>query len=1090
MASSRLERLQLILGLTDRLSEPLQRIQRLVNRVTNNISQGFQNARDGIGAMFAAGAGFAMTVSPTIDMNNARGEVASLGVDDAVLDQLNQSGLQYSMQFGESAQGYVRAAYDIQSAIDGLQGADLPTFTTAAGTLAKATKADVGTVTSYFGSMYGIFRRQATEMGKSNWVEMVTGRTAVAVQKFKTSGPQMAAAFESLGADATSYGVSMAEQMAILGNLQSALPSGSEAGSKYRAYLAGVVNAESKLGLKFSDSEGRLLPVVDVLERIRNKYGDIDTLAEGGLLNTAFGGTEATAFLKLLSADIGKINKDIKEIADIKGANKAIEMAQKMEDPWARLSMAITAVTIAIYQKALPAIEPFIRQMVDGMAVLVAWTDKYPHLTKVVGLLSFALLGLVAVGGAVSLTVGIMRFALGGLQATLIPAIAMIWRYGFSWIFAIRNINLAGRAMALFNFIGRAVIVSFAAVKAITLGLAGGFGLLAGGLWSAITATWSFTAALLANPITWIVLGIVALIAGLVALVFYWDEVTAGIKRFADFVATGAVNAWQSFIDFIGSINPFDFVGESIDWLITKINLIPGIDIDLNNPDIPQLPNQVQTVQQQIQPAGEKTSWFSGLGGNITEGVSTGIDAAINWFNSEPEIPALPDAVATANIVPKMGAVPAITDQSAIAKITPEMSNVPAIQPGITTASIVPVLGPEPQLPALENTANIQQILGAAPQLQTINQIARITSNMSDVPVISDQMAIANITPVLGQMPHLQEIRSTAQITPNMNDVPVIADQMTTAAINPILGTVPQLQEINQVARITPDLAPLPTVMDQSATAAISPMMGDVPVITDQMATANINPILGTVPAVSDSMATATIDTVLNSVPELQEMNQIARITPEMSPIPMVANQMATANIEAVLSPVPELQEIQSAARITPELFPVPTVSDQSAIAAISPMMGDIPTVADTLATANINPVLGTVPQLPQITNTADLIPALGTMPELPEITAIARITPEIGDIPGLETDSSILQQQQLEMQLQQESEQLKPEALQLQPQPQKMEQGGLLQAISNVVNNNNQGGNTVHIEKLEVVNQGEAMTGDQLLYELKMATS
>lgn len=50
-----------------------------------------------------------------------------------------------------------------------------------------------------------------------------------------------------------------------------------------------------------------------------------------------------------------------------------------------------------------------------------------------------------------------------------------------------------------------------------------------GALWGAVTAAWAFTTALLANPITWIVLGIAALIAGLVLLALNFDTVVAWV---------------------------------------------------------------------------------------------------------------------------------------------------------------------------------------------------------------------------------------------------------------------------------------------------------------------------------------------------------------------------------------------------------------------------------------------------------------------------------------------------------------------------------------------------------------------------------
>jgi len=50
--------------------------------------------------------------------------------------------------------------------------------------------------------------------------------------------------------------------------------------------------------------------------------------------------------------------------------------------------------------------------------------------------------------------------------------------------------------------------------------------------WLANTAAWGFTAALLANPMTWIVVGIMALIAAIILLVKHWDKVKKAMSDF------------------------------------------------------------------------------------------------------------------------------------------------------------------------------------------------------------------------------------------------------------------------------------------------------------------------------------------------------------------------------------------------------------------------------------------------------------------------------------------------------------------------------------------------------------------------------
>ncbi len=75
---------------------------------------------------------------------------------------------------------------------------------------------------------------------------------------------------------------------------------------------------------------------------------------------------------------------------------------------------------------------------------------------------------------------------------------------------------------------------------------------LAPAIWGAVTATWAFTAALLANPITWIVLAVGALVAAIVWLVMNWDtavawitEVWGGFMGWITGVIEGFVGWWN-----------------------------------------------------------------------------------------------------------------------------------------------------------------------------------------------------------------------------------------------------------------------------------------------------------------------------------------------------------------------------------------------------------------------------------------------------------------------------------------------------------------------------------------------------------------
>jgi len=66
---------------------------------------------------------------------------------------------------------------------------------------------------------------------------------------------------------------------------------------------------------------------------------------------------------------------------------------------------------------------------------------------------------------------------------------------------------------------------------------------LAPAIWAGVVAVWAFTAALLANPITWIVLGIGLLVAGIVWLIQNWDIAVS-------FITT----IWGGFMDWLGGV--------------------------------------------------------------------------------------------------------------------------------------------------------------------------------------------------------------------------------------------------------------------------------------------------------------------------------------------------------------------------------------------------------------------------------------------------------------------------------------------------------------------------------------------------------
>ncbi|HAS6850908.1 TPA: phage tail tape measure protein [Vibrio parahaemolyticus] len=471
------EALRFTVGLVDQISKPLGNIQRNLTDVANTYRDGTHTMV--AGAAGVAGAGFALqsALMPAIEMDRALGEVKSLGVADEQLKMLSTTAMEFATEYGKSAVEFVSASYDIQSAIAGLAGNELSEFTKASGVLAAATKADTATITNYVGTMYGIFQNTANQMGKADWVNMLGGQTAKAVQMFKTTGDQMSAAFTSVGAAATSVGVGMTEQMAILGTLQSTM-SGSEAGTKYRAFLAGAAKAQDALNMSFTDSQGQLLPIVDILEQIKGRYGDTVSVAEAAELSKAFGTQEATAMIQLLMQNTDGLATSIDALGQVKGLDVAEQMAGAMTDQWERLEQGLFSVRAAFGAALLPALLPIVGALADGASVLIEWTQLFPNITKWVGYAGITLLSFVAINGLLTMAVGIGK-----------------------------------QAMASYILVNKGYGLAVAGVSSI--------------LKAFKVAMLAANAAMIANPIGLVVGAVVAAIAAVGALIYYWDDLKA-----------------------------------------------------------------------------------------------------------------------------------------------------------------------------------------------------------------------------------------------------------------------------------------------------------------------------------------------------------------------------------------------------------------------------------------------------------------------------------------------------------------------------------------------------------------------------------
>ncbi len=575
--ADRTARLAFILSLTDKVTAPLGKVKMGFSDLAEQSEKNIRTMGLGLAGVTAAVVGIHQSLQPALEVNRALGEVESLGVAEDALTSLNAKALEFSVAYGENARDFVASAYSIEGAIKGLTGSQLATFTNTSNLLAKATKSDADTMGAYVGTMYNLFKGQADAMGKGEWVEKLGGQTALAVQLFRTDGAQLKDAFKEVGAIATTAGVDLAEQFAVIGSLSSTMEGG-DAGGVYKAFFENIGGASEKLGMKFVDQNGKLLPMLDILGKLEGKFGDLTSASAGTKLIEAFGG-EGARVIGALAKDTDRLKNGMEQLGKVRGLENAENMAKAMVDPWQQFGAAVEALRVAFGQALIPILTPLMNKLVAIGSTLVRWTQIFPNITRVIGITSLVILAIIASMSLLTLVVGMSKMVWLGMVT--------VWNL-LNWT-GFRSI-----AMFLYHTVMVTLFVAGLVLMVAWMGLVKTAML----LWQG--AIWLVNSALLANPIAWIVIGVIALVAAVIAAVYYWDEWTSALLDSEAF--RWVSEQFQALSDWFNSMGGWSgmakgawdsIVGvfaKAINGLIEMINSIPGVNIEARFGGMPEVP--------------------------------------------------------------------------------------------------------------------------------------------------------------------------------------------------------------------------------------------------------------------------------------------------------------------------------------------------------------------------------------------------------------------------------------------------------------------------------------------------------------------
>ena len=593
--------LEYIISLTDQISAPLKGVMKSLDDVGVRGEKAMRKIAYGVAGVVAAGATLKTALDPAIDFNRALNEIKATGRSEAGLNKITDFALDFSATYGGAATEVVNSTNEIARAIDGLTDNELIAFSRSSNILAKATGSDVKAMGSYISQLYGIFGDEAVNIGKEKWVEQIAAQATVTANKFKSSGESLMQAYTNLGSIATTHGIKTAEQFAVIGNLQNVFEGGL-AGTKYAAFLGGAVKAQDKLGLSFLDSQGKMLSMIDILEKIKGKYG---TLKENSKafdeLQKAFGTKEAVLLISNLLPKIDSLKADIAEIDNMKSLDDAMTISKTVTDSWMRFQAIFKNIQIAIGTQILKKLEPIMNRIADMGQEFTNWLRTYKNIARWIGYVVGALLGFTGLTAALTLMAGVVAAIGVAFSAILGPigaVIALIVGLGvLIYKFRAQFAAFIGGFIAGFKAVGvsfdplfNAFSLVWGAIKKVGAAIGRIIALFSG----ASSSAYSFQQ-----------FGIdvgVAVAGALNLIISVIELIATQIANVADiFVSVGdiLINTWQNVVSgwqngdpvqifgalFNGLLSIFDTVTsgikkmfmDTLNWLITQANKVSGL---------------------------------------------------------------------------------------------------------------------------------------------------------------------------------------------------------------------------------------------------------------------------------------------------------------------------------------------------------------------------------------------------------------------------------------------------------------------------------------------------------------------------------
>ena len=347
-----------------------------------------------------------------------------------------------------------------------------------------------------------------------------------------------------------------------------------------------------------------MLPIIDILEKIKGKYGELNSenLYE---LQKAFGTKEAAQVINNLLPKIDSLKADIAEIDNMKSLDDAMAISKTVTDSWMRFQAIFKNIQIAIGTQILKKLEPIMNKIADMGQEFTNWLRTYKNIARWIGYVVGALLGFTGLTAALTLISGVVAAIgvafsaifgpIGAVIALIVGLGVLIYKFRAQFAAFVGGFIAGFKAVGVsFDPVFRAFGLVWDAIKKVGAAI----GRIVGLFFGASESAYSFqqfgvdlgyalgvvfqtvieAIELVAAGFNFMadVFGIVAdaIIQGWTVITTLWDS-NKPLASFAN-IASGLWNVFTS--AFRNIVNAFT---EMLNFIIQKANTIPGINIPL-----------------------------------------------------------------------------------------------------------------------------------------------------------------------------------------------------------------------------------------------------------------------------------------------------------------------------------------------------------------------------------------------------------------------------------------------------------------------------------------------------------------------------